>query len=125
LILRFSREEAREAEPPHATQMTDGAGEVRPPPRGFSLVVKPGIVRAWANNGLTLDGLVGRRLRIRGWIERRGGPTIEILDPLQIEVVDDALVATGVALPEPPAPAPRRRRTSRSQREASVVVAPP
>ncbi|HVR67195.1 MAG TPA: thermonuclease family protein [Verrucomicrobiae bacterium] len=35
-----------------------------------------------------LEDLIGRRLRIRGWLELRGGPLIEITYPEQIEVVE-------------------------------------
>ena len=35
-----------------------------------------------------LEDLVGRRLRIRGWVELRGGPLIEITYPEQIEVLE-------------------------------------
>jgi hypothetical protein len=35
-----------------------------------------------------LEDLIGRRLRIRGWLELRGGPLIEITHPEQIEVVE-------------------------------------
>jgi endonuclease YncB( thermonuclease family) len=35
-----------------------------------------------------LEDLIGRRLRIRGWLELRGGPLIEIAFPEQIEVVE-------------------------------------
>lgn len=35
-----------------------------------------------------LEDLIGRRLRIRGWLELRGGPLIEIAYPEQIEVVE-------------------------------------
>jgi len=37
---------------------------------------------------LRLEDLIGRRLRIRGWIELRGGPLIEITYPEQIEVLE-------------------------------------
>lgn len=35
-----------------------------------------------------LEDLIGRRLRIRGWLELRGGPLIEVAYPEQIEVVE-------------------------------------
>ena len=35
-----------------------------------------------------LEDLIGRRLRIRGWLELRGGPLIEITYPEQIEVLE-------------------------------------
>ena len=36
-----------------------------------------------------IKALEGRRVRVRGWIERRNGPYIELLHPHQIEAVDD------------------------------------
>jgi len=35
-----------------------------------------------------LEDLIGRRLRVRGWLELRGGPLIEITHPEQIEVLE-------------------------------------
>lgn len=37
----------------------------------------------------TLDVLKGRRIEVRGWIERRNGPLIDVDDPSQIALVDD------------------------------------
>lgn len=46
-----------------------------------------------------LQALEGKHVRIRGWIERRNGPYVELFHPLQIEAVgDDALPpAAGIA----------------------------
>lgn len=43
--------------------------------------------RAFAAAGLEPKKLEGRRLRVRGWIEDRGGPRIEAAGPEQIEIV--------------------------------------
>jgi hypothetical protein len=40
-----------------------------------------------AQSGIDLKGLVGRQVRIRGWIERRGGPYVEVQHPYQIELL--------------------------------------
>ncbi len=42
----------------------------------------------------------GKRVRVRGWIERRNGPYMEILHPSQIELLEER------SAPEPPADAP-------------------
>jgi micrococcal nuclease len=42
--------------------------------------------QAWHNE---LKGLTGKRVRVRGWIERRNGPFIEVADRGQIEVIGD------------------------------------
>lgn len=39
----------------------------------------------------TLAGLAGRRIEVRGWIEYRNGPYINVEDPYQIAVADEAL----------------------------------
>lgn len=46
-----------------------------------------------------LQQLEGKRVRIRGWIERRNGPYVELFHPLQIEVLDgeQSPASTGVA----------------------------
>jgi micrococcal nuclease len=113
LVLRFGRETATGRERPTAT------GEATMGPRGFSLAIKPAIVRAWALNGLTLEALEGRRLRIHGWIERRGGPVIEILDAHQIEFVDDGPHATNAMAADDQMPQPRRR-SRKASREAGT-----
>lgn len=52
-----------------------------------------------------LQAFEGRRVRVRGWIERRNGPYIELAHPLQIEAVSEeslppsAGVARGVIPP--------------------------
>ncbi len=40
-----------------------------------------------AGAGLTPKALAGRDVEVRGWVEERGGPVIEVLRPEQIEVV--------------------------------------
>jgi micrococcal nuclease len=119
LVLRFSRD----AEVPSNPAEID---DVRPNSRGFSIAVKPAIVRSWAQQGLTLDTLKGKWLRIHGWIERRGGPSIEILDPHQIELVEAAPVAvnTSASSMETPEAAPARRRSRKSRNAALASPAP-
>jgi micrococcal nuclease len=51
---------------------------------------------------LDLDTLAGRRVRVRGWIERRAGPAIDIHHPNHIEIVEDREPAPS-ALPMPSA----------------------
>jgi micrococcal nuclease len=67
--------------------------------------------------GLDPQTLVGRVIRVRGWVERRGGPLIEIHHGGEIELtVDGAATAPGPASEAVP-PAARRSR-ARSQRAA-------
>jgi endonuclease YncB( thermonuclease family) len=46
-----------------------------------------------------LQNLEGKRVRVRGWIERRNGPYVELFHPLQIETLDGEQppASTGVA----------------------------
>lgn len=37
----------------------------------------------------TLKSLNGQKIRVRGWIERRYGPHIELLHPAQVEVIEN------------------------------------
>ena len=123
IILRFGSDEAAE----HPAELRND--ETRAPAKGFSISVKPAVARAWSMNGLKLAQLEGRRLRIRGWIERRGGPAVEIIDANQIELVDPgaALAAADI---EPKAgvdqqPAPSRRRSRKRTIEASIATPSP
>ncbi len=38
--------------------------------------------------GLAPKGLENRRVRVRGWIDERSGPRIEVTSPEQIEIAD-------------------------------------
>jgi hypothetical protein len=42
---------------------------------------------AFAAAGIGLKSLENRRIRVRGWVEARGGPRIEVLHVGQIEMV--------------------------------------
>jgi Staphylococcal nuclease homologue len=44
--------------------------------------------RLFAAAGIDVKKLQGRRLRVRGWVEERGGPRIEATRPEQIEIAD-------------------------------------
>lgn len=70
----------------------------------FTATLRSSARRAAEATGMDLKSLEGRRVRVRGWIERRSGPAIEIHHPGQIEIV---------AEDEPP---PRRRPLPRIPR---------
>jgi len=55
--------------------------------RDFTLRVRRPVVRAWKRRGFALEALVGRRLRLRGWIFAAGGPMMELDDPASIELL--------------------------------------
>ena len=54
----------------------------------FTVTIAKRNERVFAAAGLTPKTLEGRRLRIRGWIEERGGPWVEAVRPEQIEVLE-------------------------------------
>src|SRR5581483_3848324 len=45
-------------------------------------------LRRLAATGIDTEKLAGHQVRVRGWIENRGGPQIEVAHPEQIEIVD-------------------------------------
>lgn len=55
----------------------------------FTITVQPSNKRVFDEAGMNLVGLEGRRVRVRGWIERRGGPLIEIYHPSQLEILPE------------------------------------
>jgi hypothetical protein len=54
--------------------------------RDFTAVVPPRLVRGSPETVLRLKALAGKRVRVRGWIERRNGPSVEIAALGEIEV---------------------------------------
>ena len=56
--------------------------------RDFTVTVLKRQQRTFAAAGLDVKQLEGRRIRVRGWVERRGGPIIEAAAPEQIELID-------------------------------------
>jgi len=57
--------------------------------RDFTVMIARRRQRAFAAGGVIANKLAGRRVRVRGWIEQRGGPIIEAEAPEQIEVADE------------------------------------
>lgn len=55
----------------------------------FTASARPRERKAIEGGGLDLKSLQGRRVRIRGWIDRRSGPAIELHHISQIEVLPD------------------------------------
>jgi len=55
----------------------------------FTVTIAKRNERAFAAAGLVPKSLNGRRVRIRGWIEERGGPWVEAARPEQIEVLNN------------------------------------
>jgi endonuclease YncB( thermonuclease family) len=54
----------------------------------FAVTMQKRNERAFVDAGIELKKLEGRRVRVRGWVEGRGGPRMEARRPAQIEIVD-------------------------------------
>jgi hypothetical protein len=54
----------------------------------FTVTILKRNERSFVAAGLDPNKLAGRRIRVRGWIEERGGPWIEAAHPEQIELTD-------------------------------------
>jgi len=64
--------------------------------QGFAVTVSRRMMGAFAVAEMPLAALENKRIRIRGWIEKRGGPRIAVTRPDQIELVGDySAVAAG------------------------------
>jgi len=57
--------------------------------RDFAVTISRRMMSTFAGAGITLRSLEGRRIRVRGWVESRGGPRIEARHVGQIEAVGD------------------------------------
>jgi endonuclease YncB( thermonuclease family) len=55
----------------------------------FAVTISRRMMAAFETAGITLKSFERRQIRVRGWVERRGGPRIEALGVGQIEVVGD------------------------------------
>lgn len=54
----------------------------------FTVTIAKRNERAFKAAGLEPKSLAGRRIRVRGWIEERGGPWVDAARPEQIELVE-------------------------------------
>jgi endonuclease YncB( thermonuclease family) len=55
--------------------------------RDFAVTISRRMVGGFEASGIVLKSLENRRIRVRGWVEARGGPRIDVLRVGQIEVV--------------------------------------
>ena len=53
----------------------------------FSLTIDAQARRRFIAAGLAPDSLAGRRVRVRGWLKSRNGPSIDVTHPEQIELL--------------------------------------
>src|SRR3981081_312419 len=55
--------------------------------RDFAVTISRRMVGGFEASGIVLKSLENRRIRVRGWVEARGGPRIDVLRVGQIEVL--------------------------------------
>ena len=53
----------------------------------FTVAIEPADMRAFREAGLDPRALVGRRVRVRGWLKSMNGPMIQATHPEQIEIL--------------------------------------
>jgi hypothetical protein len=53
----------------------------------FTATIAPSDRDSFSGSGIQLTDLEGRAIRVRGWLERRNGPMIDVTHPEQIELV--------------------------------------
>jgi hypothetical protein len=63
--------------------------------RGFAVTISRRTLPAFENAGISLKSLESRRIRVRGWVEGKVGPRIELLRVGQVELLG-AYEPTGV-----------------------------
>lgn len=56
--------------------------------RDFAVIIPRRMIGLLTGNGIDATTLAGRRVRVRGWVEQRGGPRIELRGPTQITGLD-------------------------------------
>lgn len=55
----------------------------------FAVTISRRMMTAYENAGIKLKSLERRRIRVRGWVEQRGGPRIDVSGVGQVEVAGD------------------------------------
>lgn len=55
--------------------------------RDFAVTISRRMMPSFEAAGLDLKSLEGKTIRVRGWVEKRGGPRIEASRPGQIEII--------------------------------------
>lgn len=57
--------------------------------RDFTITVSARARKLFAQNGINIKELTGKNIRIRGWLDRHNGPTIQAYHVAQIEILKD------------------------------------
>ncbi len=63
--------------------------------RDFTASLSRGLVEATEDGPAHVSALAGKRIRVRGWIERRNGPMIVLSSPDEIEVLEENRLSAG------------------------------
>lgn len=56
--------------------------------RDFAVIIPRPMIGLLTRDGIDIRALAGHRVRIRGWVEQRGGPRVQLRGTRQIEVLD-------------------------------------
>lgn len=56
--------------------------------RDFAVIIPRQMIGSLARDGIDIKTLAGRRVRVQGWVEQRGGPRIQLRGTGQLEVLD-------------------------------------
>ena len=65
----------------------------------FAVTISRRIIPSLESAGVDLKSLKNKRVRVRGWIEKRGGPRIEVTHAGQIELIAAADIAVKGTMP--------------------------
>lgn len=57
--------------------------------RDFTVTVSRSVYKKFSKIGIDIETLKGRRVRVRGWLDRRNGPTLIAHHVAQIEILDE------------------------------------
>jgi len=55
----------------------------------FTATLKRPVHRLFTQSGINIEQLTGRYIRVRGWLDRHNGPTIEVYHVAQIEILKE------------------------------------
>lgn len=68
--------------------------------RDFAVTISRRMMPSFEAAGIDLKSLENKRIRVRGWVERRGGPRIEVAHAGQIELIAAADKAAKDSVPQ-------------------------
>ncbi len=57
--------------------------------RDFTVAINRRVHRLFTQSGINIEELTGRRIRVRGWLDRHNGPTIKTYHVAQIEILKE------------------------------------